>query len=347
MSLGKMAAGSSNSERKSEMLRQAAIKFSEKLVNSCRTSPNLYTLSLQNPTSSLTSQVNGLLPLPGNFQQISQKFPSSIQPTNFDLIVIGSGLEESILACVASLAGKTVLIVDHYPFFGGHFASLPLQDFTDFLHTHSKSCPQPELKPGSSSGEFNVLPLTTRPMYSSVEISVYSPEIIDNYGLFSVDLAGPRVLFCADPMMELILKTDRILNVDIDEFIRFNCGMDASFICRTDEDGGKNLWNVVPYSRSAIFIDNSLTFAEKNQLMRFYKLVQGHFGHGNDEEDRKIPEEDLESPFSELKSVKGCLWLVYLQTRLLGIIRVLSWFVVKNYSATSSSLLLRLIFPQD
>ena len=33
--------------------------------------------------------------------------------------------------------------------------------------------------------------------------------------------------------------------------------------------------------------------------------------------------------------------------RLLGIIRVLSWFVVKNYSATSSSLLLRLIFPQD
>lgn len=80
--------------------------------------------------------------------------------------------------------------------------------------------------------------------------------------------------------------------------------MDASFICRTDEDGGKNLRNVVPYSRSAIFIDNSLTFAEKNQLMRFYKLVQGHFGHGNDEEDRKIPEEDLESPFSELKSYK-------------------------------------------
>nr|XP_027067659.1 rab escort protein 1-like [Coffea arabica] len=198
---------------------------------------------------------------------MSQKFPSSIQPTNFDLIVIGSGLEETILACAASLGGKTVLIVDHNPFFGGHFASLPLQDFTDFLHTHSKSCPQPELKPGSSSGEFNVLPLTTRPMYSSVEISVYSPEIIDNYGLFSVDLAGHRVLFCADPMMELILKTDRVLNVDIDEFIRFNCleWMRASYV----------------------------------GLMK----MAGHFGHGNDEEDRKIPEENLESPFSELKSI--------------------------------------------
>lgn len=59
----------------------------------------------------------------------------------------------------------------------------------------------------------------------------------------------------------------------------------------------------MPDSRSAIFKDKSLSLLEKNQLMRFFKLVQRHLGasDGNDEgrESSKISEEDLESPFVE------------------------------------------------
>jgi hypothetical protein len=86
--------------------------------------------------------------------------------------------------------------------------------------------------------------------------------------------------------------------------------IDASFV----GDGNGKLWNV-PDSRAAIFKDKSLTLMEKNQLMRFFKLVQGHLdatvaagssgndgiGNGNDEEEgkTKIPDEDLERPFVE------------------------------------------------
>nr|XP_027074993.1 rab escort protein 1-like [Coffea arabica] len=214
-----------------------------------------------------------------------------IEPANFDLIVIGTGLPESILAAAASSSGKTVLHLDPNPYYGSHFASLHLHDFTEFLQTHSLPS-APETQP-SSSGEFNVLPLTTSPVYSSIETSVFSPEILQKSNQFNLDLAGPRVLFCADKMIDLFLKTE------INHSMEFK-SVDASFICEGEEGNLRN----VPDSRSAIFKDKSLSFTEKNQLMRFFKLVQDHFGDGSGEESKKISEEDLKSPFVEFLSRK-------------------------------------------
>ncbi|KAL3525178.1 hypothetical protein ACH5RR_013550 [Cinchona calisaya] len=216
-----------------------------------------------------------------------------IEPTNFDLIVIGTGLPESIIAAAASVASKTVLQLDPNPYYSSHFASLPLHDFTDFLKIHSQPQSSPLETQTSSSGEFYVLPLTTRTLYSSVETSVFSPEILEKSHKFNLDLVGPRVLFCADAMIDLILKTE------INHYMEFK-SVDASFICEGKEGNLRN----VPDSRSAIFKDKSLSFTEKNQLMRFFKLVQEHFGDGSHEEKQKIPEEDLESPFVEFLSRK-------------------------------------------
>lgn len=73
--------------------------------------------------------------------------------------------------------------------------------------------------------------------------------------------------------------------------------IDASFV---GDDKG-NLWSV-PDSRAAIFKDKSLGLMEKNQLMRFFKLVQGHLAG---EEGLKISEEDLESPFVDFLNKMG------------------------------------------
>lgn len=219
-----------------------------------------------------------------------------VEPDNFDIIVIGTGLPESILAASASAAGKTVLHLDPNPFYGSHFASLPLQDFINFLQTHSKTQPPPPQIEPSSSNEFKIFPITTRPVYSSIEITVNSPEIHEESRKFNLDLAGPRVLFCADTMIDLILKTD------INQYMDFR-SVDSSFICEGSES---NLWNV-PDSRSAIFKDKSLSFSEKNQLMRFFKLVERHYEDKSDEENSKISEEDLESPFVEFLSRKNGL----------------------------------------
>lgn len=218
----------------------------------------------------------------------------TIEPTNFDLIVIGTGLPESILAAAASAVGKTVLQLDPNPYYGSHFASLSLQDFTDFLNNHSQSpaSSPAEIVP-SLSGEFNIVPLNTRPLYSCVEVSSHSTEVLENSRKFVIDLVGPRVLFCADEMIDLILKTD------IYQYMEFK-SVDGCFICEDD----KGCLRAVPDSRSAIFKDKSLSFIEKNQLMKFFKLVQGHFENEGGEESKIISEEDLEIPFAEFLSQK-------------------------------------------
>lgn len=219
----------------------------------------------------------------------------AIEPSNFDLIVVGTGLPESILAAAASAAGKSVLHIDSNPYYGSHFASLNLQEFTTFLQSQSQSpnSTPAEIQPDSSS-EFETVPLATRPMYSSVEIISNFPEVLDNSRKFSLELVGPKVLFCADEMMNLIVKTD------IHQYMGAFQSIDGSYVF----DGSNGCLRNVPDSRSAIFKDKSLSLAEKNQLMRFFKLVQGHFQSDGGEESKRISEKDLESPFVEFLSQK-------------------------------------------
>ncbi|KAK6125536.1 hypothetical protein DH2020_040721 [Rehmannia glutinosa] len=216
-----------------------------------------------------------------------------IEPSNFDLIVIGTGLPESIIASAASAAGKTVLHLDPNPFYGSHFASLPLNDLVSFLQSQSQSQSQSqfESQPSQTSDDYASTPLVTRPLYSALEFNSYSSDPIDSSRKFNLDMAGPRVFLCSDSMINLILKTE------INQYMEFK-SVDACFL--SDAEG--KLENV-PDSRSAIFKNRSLSLPEKNQLMKFFKLVQGHFGSESEED--KISEQDLESPFVEFLTKMG------------------------------------------
>ncbi|KAL2513953.1 Rab escort protein [Forsythia ovata] len=216
-----------------------------------------------------------------------------IEPSNFDLIIVGTGLPESILAAASSAAGKAVLQLDPNSSYGTHYASLLLQDFIIFLQSQSSSTLQvPQTDDGS--GNYVCVPLITRPLYSSLEINSYSSEPLDNSRKFCLDLTGPRVLLCSDPMIDLILKTG------INQYMEFK-SVDASFTSNVE---GHLV--TVPDSRSAIFKDRSLSFTEKNQLMRFFKLVQGHFlSESKGDQCDRISEEDLESPFVEFLTKLG------------------------------------------
>ncbi|KAL5810135.1 hypothetical protein ACOSQ4_026703 [Xanthoceras sorbifolium] len=205
-----------------------------------------------------------------------------IDPTTFDLIIIGTGLPASLISASSSAAGKSVLHLDPNPFYGSHFSSLSIPDLTSFLNSHSA--------PHSDEN----LTLTTRPLFSDVEISNFAPDLLDQHlRKFNLDLSGPRVLFCADKSIDLMLKSGA------SQYVEFK-SVDASFV----GDGDGRLWSV-PDSRAAIFKDKTLGLMEKNQLMRFFKLVQGHLSENENngtENGAKISAEDLESPFVEFLS---------------------------------------------
>ncbi|MED6220142.1 hypothetical protein PIB30_041990 [Stylosanthes scabra] len=221
-----------------------------------------------------------------------------IEPTNFDLIIVGTGLPESILAAAASAVGKAVLHLDPNSFYGSHFATLSLTDLTSHLNSHSLPAPPPPPPSTSGSGDsdYAVVDLVQDPLYSDIEIEWHGSEdetskMREDSRKFNIDLGGPRALFCADSCIDLLLKSGAA------QYLEFK-GVDASLVY---EPNGGGLANV-PDSRGAIFRDKNLSLKEKNQLMRFFKLVQQHLGGGGDQSDsggegQKISEEDLDSSF--------------------------------------------------
>ncbi|XP_072965671.1 rab escort protein 1 [Typha angustifolia] len=206
----------------------------------------------------------------------------AIDPTSFDLIVSGTGFPESLLAAAAAAAGKSVLHVDPHPFYGSHFASLPLPSLSSFLS--SPSYPYPFPSPSSSSS-YTAVELRHHLLYSAIETSGSPPEPCRN---FVIDLAGPRMLYCADEAVDLLLRSGASHHVEFKS-------VDSSLI----------YWEgrlcFVPDSRQAIFKDRTLGLAEKSQMMRFLKLVQNHIASSGGEvvEDGgvRISDEDLQLPF--------------------------------------------------
>ncbi|KAK7406928.1 hypothetical protein VNO78_08564 [Psophocarpus tetragonolobus] len=204
-----------------------------------------------------------------------------IDPINFDLIIVGTALSESVIAAAASAVGKTILHLDPNSFYGSHFASLSLHDLSSYL-TSPRS--PPAAASASTDSDDVVIDLVHQHICSDAEIASYdeSAFLDENSRKFSIDLGGPRALFSADKTIDLLLKSGAA------QYLEFK-GIDASFVFEANE----GLANV-PDSRGAIFRDKKLSLREKNQLMRFFKLVQQHLDVTQEE---KISEEDMDIPF--------------------------------------------------
>ncbi|XP_008796394.2 rab escort protein 1 [Phoenix dactylifera] len=224
----------------------------------------------------------------------SSSFPTdfpTIDPTTFDLIVLGTGLPESLLAAAAAASGKSVLHLDANTFYGSHFSSLPLPSLPSFFNAPPlPPDPSPPPSAPSPSSSYAAIDLHSHRLYSEIEITGSSPEPSKD---FLLDLAGPRVLYCADEAVDLMLRSGASHHIEFKS-------VEASLI----------YWEgrlcSVPDSRQAIFRDRTLGLAEKREMMKFLKLVQQHIGSGDGEGAAAAAEaavaisaEDLEIPFAE------------------------------------------------
>ena len=70
----------------------------------------------------------------------------------FDVIVLGTGLPESIAAASLAVAGKRVLHLDHNPFYGGDWASFNLSQFVDWGDNLLLPDPPPDEQDGGGGG---------------------------------------------------------------------------------------------------------------------------------------------------------------------------------------------------
>lgn len=64
---------------------------------------------------------------------------SASEDENYDLVIEGTGLTESILSAAASWLGRKVLHVDKNTFYGSHWASLSINEIDTWTQEHAGS----------------------------------------------------------------------------------------------------------------------------------------------------------------------------------------------------------------
>ncbi|XP_055600784.1 rab proteins geranylgeranyltransferase component A [Uranotaenia lowii] len=240
-------------------------------------------------------------------------------PTEFDIIVLGTGLTESIVAAAASRIGKTVLHLDSNDYYGGFWASYNLES----LHRYAEECREPkpqealEVRP-------NFVPLKRGTLVENVSEGWFNFEergnvdgwnremIIKEFRRFNVDLA-PKLLYSRGDMVELLISSN---------------------ICRYAEfravDRVATIWNerilTVPCSRSDVFTSRDVNVVEKRLLMKFLQSCASWDEKGSEGDSDHKPE-DLE----------GKTFLEYLKTHKLtpNLIHYLLYTIAMGNDRTS------------
>ncbi|URD75105.1 GDP dissociation inhibitor, partial [Musa troglodytarum] len=171
------------------------------------------------------------------------------------------------------------------PFYGSHFSSVSVNSLAS-SDDHPSPLPSADNNSSSSASNDAAFDRRQHRPYSDVETAGPYPE--PSRG-FLFDLPGPRVFYCADAMVELLLRWGARHHVEFKS-------VDATLIhCE-----GKLC--PAPDSREAIFRDRTLGLAEENQMMKFLRLIHGHIASDQsvdaDEVGTiRIPTEELEMPF--------------------------------------------------
>ncbi|CAK9856022.1 unnamed protein product [Sphagnum jensenii] len=196
-----------------------------------------------------------------------------IEPSTYDVIVLGTGLPESVLAASIAACGKSVLHLDCTGFYGAHWTSLSFPQISSFASSSNGHLPCPEYFPHHQ--------ILSPRMPSAPDDSVDS----DGNSGFQ-QLAGPKLAFCAGPLI------DSLLRLQAEHHVKFTA-VESSYIWRD------HVLAAVPASRAEIFQDRSLSLPDKRFLMRFFKLVTDYAESPNGTV-AELSTSDLERPFVEI-----------------------------------------------
>ncbi|SSD61453.1 related to Rab proteins geranylgeranyltransferase component A [Saccharomycodes ludwigii] len=161
-------------------------------------------------------------------------------PEEVDVVIVGTGLIQSILAAALSWQGSHVLHIDKNEYYGDTTPTLTIEQLTQWVRNVNKGL---------------------IPFYTNAQIYVSSDKIGKNYASrdFGIDLV-PKVLFAQSDMLTLLVKSR------VYQYMEF---MPLSNFHTFENDSFEKLTN----TKQEIFTDQTIPLMTKRNLMRFLKFV--------------------------------------------------------------------------
>ncbi|KAJ2803788.1 hypothetical protein H4R20_002753 [Coemansia guatemalensis] len=223
---------------------------------------------------------------------------------SFDLVVLGTGLEEAIIASEAAAAGKSVLHIDRNPYYGGAYASFTLSGLIEWAvcHRDHRQVPIVEILVSTKAEgeEERQQQLTDQPTFvigknsqraaapnpaesatgsrASEALRRLAPFATNSMCVDEPDSAAKALLELLQNdrnyQIELAPKValcrgrmiDLLIDSGIGEYVQFR-GVEHNYLVR---DNGVER---VPESKEDIFASTTLSLIEKRKLMRVITTV--------------------------------------------------------------------------
>eukprot|EP01134_Creolimax_fragrantissima_P001167 CFRG1167T1 len=215
---------------------------------------------------------------------------------HYEYVVIGTGLEECILAAALARVGKSVLHVDKNDYYGSEWATTNLAGIQDFVQRTTsisstlrpKTIPEAqELKNNTHTDVFSGVSSG----FSSAEDSFRSKGVCDESISEQLIAVGRR--FCIDLMPKLLLSNGKLVELlissKVGDYLEFR-PLEATCIF---SDG---IIQQVPCTKADVFKTKTVSPVEKRFLMRFLKTSMDTSTHA------KVIEEYGERPYCEFLS---------------------------------------------
>ncbi|KAK7041786.1 hypothetical protein VNI00_009075 [Paramarasmius palmivorus] len=169
----------------------------------------------------------------------------------FDVVILGTGLTESITAAALSKAGFKVAHIDENPYYGGDEASLTQDEFIQWQDKLSKS--------------------SVSELYSSFS---RSGGILPQCKQYSISLS-PTMIPSTGPLISSIIQSG------VSRYGGFR------LIQQVAVYHPSGTVKTVPGSKEDIFKDKSISLVDKRRLMRFLQFAMGEFEGSKELEEMK------------------------------------------------------------
>ncbi|WWC96996.1 hypothetical protein V866_003873 [Kwoniella sp. B9012] len=169
---------------------------------------------------------------------------------HYDVIVIGTGLAESIAAASLAKAGKSVLHLDPNEYYGGEQASLTLDELVEWSNSQSSSA-------SSSSSSWNV-------KYSSTSTTPLDERLQNDRRRYALSLFSAILPSRGDLI-------DTLISSDVSKYVSFRI-LDSISLYTSEGEFKK-----VPGSKEEIFKDKTISLMDKRKLMKFLLFAASDF----------------------------------------------------------------------
>ncbi|KAG1709970.1 hypothetical protein DVH05_016979 [Phytophthora capsici] len=212
---------------------------------------------------------------------------ASLKETEYDVLLLGTGMVEGILAGALARIGKKVLHLDQNDYYGSNYASFPLAQFLRWTKNET-------IAPRNFGEEEEHTPAETKsvaidaekqqilPMKSSFECRLLEEgfsdeatkeEMLKQSSSFSIDV-NPRLMLSSEQLVETLITSGVGRYLEFAAIERTYVHLQPTASGAKIEEGQEPdmVWEV-PCSKKDVFQSKLLGMVEKRQLMKFLQFV--------------------------------------------------------------------------